>query len=92
MQVMIQHVQAEPKRPSQRVDLPPAVLEALVMECLEKDPAGRPASAEVVSDRLGAVPLTTGWTAERAEQWWAVHGPRPRDAPRGGCAAVARGA
>ena len=79
MQVMMQHAQAEPKRPSQRVDRPiPAALEDLVMECLEKDPARRPASAEVVSERLDAVPLASVWTAERAEQWWAMH--RPREA------------
>jgi eukaryotic-like serine/threonine-protein kinase len=81
MQVMIQHVQAEPKRPSHRTEQPiPAPLEELVMDCLAKDPARRPASAEVVSDRLDAVPLTSAWTAERAEQWWAMHRPRPRDA------------
>ena len=81
MQVMMQHVQAEPKRPSQRTDRPiPAVLEDLVMECLEKEPARRPASAAVVGERLSAVPLASAWTAERAEQWWALHGPRPRDA------------
>jgi eukaryotic-like serine/threonine-protein kinase len=81
MQVMMQHAQAEPRRPSQRVDLPiPAALEDLILDCLAKDPARRPASAEVVSDRLDAVPLTSVWTAERAEQWWAVHRPRPRDA------------
>jgi serine/threonine-protein kinase len=80
MQVMMQHAQAEPRRPSQRVGLPiPAALEELVMECLEKNPARRPASAEVVSERLGAVPLTSVWTAERAEQWWAMHRPRSRD-------------
>jgi serine/threonine-protein kinase len=81
MQVMVQHVQAEPKRPSQRVDLPiPGALEMLIMECLEKDPARRPATAEVASERLGAVPLTSAWTADRAEQWWGMHRPRPRDA------------
>jgi serine/threonine-protein kinase len=81
MQVMLQHVRAEPKRPSHRVDRPiPAALEDLVMQCLEKDPARRPASAEVMSDRLDAVPLASVWTAERAEQWWATHRPRPRDA------------
>ena len=80
MQVMMQHAQAEPRRPSQRVNVPiPAALEALIMECLEKDPGRRPASAELVSERLSAVPLTSEWTAERAEQWWATHQPRPRD-------------
>src|ERR687895_41988 len=78
MQVMMQHVQALPKRPSHRVDRPfPAALEDLVMQCLEKDPARRPASADVMRERLDAVPLTAVWTAERAEQWWASHRPRP---------------
>jgi serine/threonine-protein kinase len=81
MQVMFQHVQAQPKPPSQRVDLPiPPALEALVMQCLEKDPGRRPASAEHVSERLAVVPLTWAWTAERAEQWWNTHRPPPRDA------------
>jgi eukaryotic-like serine/threonine-protein kinase len=81
IQVMMQHARAEPTRPSQRVDRPiPAALENLILECLEKDPARRPAGAEVVSERLEAVPLPTPWTAERAEQWWARHRPRPRDA------------
>ncbi|HUR96285.1 MAG TPA: serine/threonine-protein kinase, partial [Gemmatimonadales bacterium] len=80
MQVMIQHVQAAPKRPSLRTEQPiPASLEDLIMECLAKDPGGRPASADVVSDRLKAIPLTPMWTAERAEEWWATHRPRPRD-------------
>jgi eukaryotic-like serine/threonine-protein kinase len=81
MQVMMQHVQAEPKRPTLRTEQPiPPALEALVMDCLGKDPASRPASAEAVSERLAAVPLASPWTAERAEQWWATHRPRPRDA------------
>jgi serine/threonine-protein kinase len=81
MQVMLQHAQAQPKRPSQRTERPiPAALEDLVMQCLEKEPARRPASAEVVGARLDSVPLTAEWTAERAEEWWAMHRPRSRDA------------
>jgi serine/threonine-protein kinase len=77
IQVMLQHAQAEPPRPSLRTDRPiPAGLEDLIMQCLEKDPARRPASAEVVSERLAAVPLASEWTSERAEQWWAMHQPR----------------
>ena len=81
MQVMMQHVRAEPQRPSLRTEQPiPATLEELVMDCLKKESAQRPASAEVVSERLAAVPLTSPWTAERAAQWWAAHRPRARDA------------
>jgi serine/threonine-protein kinase len=81
MQVMVQHVQAEPRRPSLRTEQPiPAALEELVMQSLEKDPAHRPSSAEVVGERLAAVPLASVWTAERAEEWWAMHRPQRQDA------------
>jgi eukaryotic-like serine/threonine-protein kinase len=81
MQVMMQHAQTTPTRPSVRVEVSlPAPLEDLVMECLQKDPASRPASAEAVSARLDQVPLASVWTAERAEEWWATHRARPRDA------------
>jgi len=80
MQVMMQHATAEPRRPSARIGRAmPAGLEELVMECLEKDPARRPASAQVLGERLAAVPLPSAWTAERAEQWWATHRPGSRD-------------
>jgi eukaryotic-like serine/threonine-protein kinase len=80
VQVMLQHAHAEPKRPSERVDRPvPAALEELVMQCLEKDPARRPLGAQVVSEWLSSVLLTSAWTAERAEKWWATHRPRGRD-------------
>jgi eukaryotic-like serine/threonine-protein kinase len=81
IQVMVHHAHTPPPRPSLRVEWPiPAPLEDLIMECLEKDPARRPPSAEVVSARLDAVPLTSAWTAERAEQWWATHRPPSPDA------------
>ncbi|RPJ81404.1 MAG: hypothetical protein EHM13_10485, partial [Acidobacteria bacterium] len=78
MQVLFDHARTPATRPSLRVELPiPPQLEDLVMECLEKDPARRPPSAEVLGVRLGSVPLAWAWTAERAEQWWAAHRPEP---------------
>ena len=53
-----------------------------IMECLEKDPARRPTSAEAVSTRLDAVSLESAWTVEPAERWWAMHRPLPADARR----------
>jgi len=82
MQVMVQHVQAAPRPPSQRVDRAiPAALEELVMQCLEKEPARRPASAKVMRERLDAVSLASVWTAERAEEWWATHRPPRHSRP-----------
>ncbi|HEY9015427.1 MAG TPA: serine/threonine-protein kinase [Gemmatimonadales bacterium] len=76
VEVMFHHAHTPPARPSTRSELQiPAQLEELVMECLEKDPARRPATAEVVSTRLRTLPLEESWTVERAERWWATHRP-----------------
>jgi hypothetical protein len=49
------------------------------MDLLEKDPAGRPPSADAVSSRLEEVHLTSAWSEERAEEWWSEHRPRSLD-------------
>jgi len=83
VEVMFHHAHTPPVRPTTRSELTiPASLETLVMDCLEKDPARRPASAEAVSARLEAVALEWPWTAERAERWWEMHRPIPADARR----------
>jgi len=83
VEVMFHHAHTPPRRPSTTSELPiPAPLENLVMECLEKDPARRPTSAEAVSTRLEAVSLESAWTVERAGRWWAMHRPLPADARR----------
>jgi serine/threonine-protein kinase len=55
--------------------IPPA-LDALIMECLAKDPAVRPASAVVVSERLAATISDDAWTHDTAHDWWERHQPR----------------
>ncbi len=81
VQVMFHHVHTPPVAPSARTGVPvPAALEALLMQCLEKEPGRRPSSAEAVSARLDAVSLHRAWTADRAEHWWATHRPPVTDA------------
>ena len=83
VEVMFHHAHREPVRPSVRSGAAmPAPLEALVMQCLEKDPARRPASAAEVNAALRAVSLQSAWTVERAEEWWAMHRPVPAHARR----------
>jgi eukaryotic-like serine/threonine-protein kinase len=76
MQMLIDHASTPAPRPQTRTELPvPPDLEELIMTCLEKDPAMRPASAEVLAQRLSACVVSAPWTAERAEAWWRLHAP-----------------
>ncbi len=73
LETIVMHVHAEPDLPSRRTHLPiPPELEALILTCLAKDPAARPATADELGARLGTVPLERVWTAERAREWWAM--------------------
>jgi eukaryotic-like serine/threonine-protein kinase len=76
IKVMFDHVNTPAAPPSSRSDLSvPPEFDALVLECLEKDPAKRPASAGALRARLRAIPLAEAWTRERAEIWWNEHAP-----------------
>ena len=48
-------------------------LEALLLACLAKRPADRPASAHALRDRLRACTRAGAWTNARAAEWWAQH-------------------
>ncbi len=76
MKVLVMHVKDEPVPPSQRteLDIPPA-LEAIVMDCLAKDPDRRPATARALSDRLRDLRIEERWTEARAQAWWDTHCP-----------------
>jgi eukaryotic-like serine/threonine-protein kinase len=81
VEVMYHHAHTPAPRPSSKSELPiPALLDDLIMDCLEKDPARRPASAKAVNLGLAAIPLEPAWTLERAEHWWARHRPAPANA------------
>ncbi|RKG98204.1 serine/threonine-protein kinase [Corallococcus carmarthensis] len=57
VQVMFAHVEQAPPRLSSKVSGIPPELDALVLQLLEKDPAKRPVSAEVVRQRLKTLSL-----------------------------------
>jgi hypothetical protein len=69
-------VQARPIPPSKRSELSiPRQLETILMTCLEKDPANRPASALQLDQQLAQVRCEAAWTNERAREWWETHAP-----------------
>lgn len=58
--------------------VPPA-FDALILECLSKDPSLRPQSADVLWERLDRVAVASGWDQRRARAWWAQHEPELAD-------------
>jgi hypothetical protein len=76
VKVMSDHIHTAPAPPSSRAKLPiPSELDRLILECLEKDPDKRPSSAAALQSKLQAIPLSTPWSRERAEEWWGRHAP-----------------
>ena len=74
VQMAVQHAQATPVPPSRRTDRPvPQALEALVLRCLEKDPARRPCNADELARELAACGLERGWSQDDARAWWRTH-------------------
>jgi hypothetical protein len=91
MAVCAKHLSTIPPPPSSRTDREiPAAVEKLLLACLEKKPADRPASARALADALGAIPAN-GWTLSDAADWWTrfESAPRVDAAPRSDTIAVA---
>jgi eukaryotic-like serine/threonine-protein kinase len=77
MLMLVQHLHTEPERPSlSAIGHVPAALDDLVLSCLRKRPAARPASTDEIAERLRAIELDVPWSAERARAWWG-HVERP---------------
>jgi serine/threonine-protein kinase len=76
MKMLMQHLHAQPTRPSERSELPiPRELDDLVLACLHKDPALRPQNAgELLNMAYGCRCVDT-WGQDEARQWWQTHLP-----------------
>ena len=73
--VLMGHLEQAPSAPSD-IGVPvPSAMERVLMTCLEKDPAARPADAGALLDALAEVPVAEPWSRERARAWWDRHYP-----------------
>jgi serine/threonine-protein kinase len=84
LRMMHRHVSDTPDPPSTRTEIRiPRELDALILECLEKEPEKRPPTAVALAMRLDAIASGDPWTERRAWQWWTKH--FPEAAPMGVC-------
>jgi serine/threonine-protein kinase len=70
-ELCVQHVSATPAPPTTRTTNPisPA-LEAVILQCLAKEPAARPVSARALRQALDACPEAAAWDEDAALAWW----------------------
>jgi serine/threonine protein kinase len=68
------HLDEPPVPPSQRMGKAfDPQFEALLLRCLEKDPAARPQSAAELAQQLAAGPLAPDWRPAQRAAWWTAH-------------------
>jgi serine/threonine-protein kinase len=74
---LVAHSMDRPKPPSERLGrrIQPQ-LEALILACLAKKPAERPASALALRESLLAIVFAETWHEEQARSWWLEAGAR----------------
>ena len=68
--VVLRQIQEDPPPPSTHAPETPPWLDAIVMQCLARDPVGRPRDARALQAMLARGELAAAWTRERAEAWW----------------------
>jgi serine/threonine protein kinase len=74
-EVLLQQVSAVPEKPSVRLrEAVSPDLEDLLMSCLAKQPAERPASAEALEAALAECAAAADWNREKAAEWWRKRG------------------
>jgi serine/threonine-protein kinase len=76
VEVCAKHLQSTPGAPSARVAGVSPELDAVILRCLEKEPARRFANAEALREALLRCPAADTWSASDARGWWREHGAR----------------
>jgi serine/threonine-protein kinase len=73
MQMLYKHVNEPPRRPSAvHGSTMPEALDALVLRCLAKDPAQRPASGAALLAEIEPIATAHPWSQPDAQRWWAA--------------------
>jgi eukaryotic-like serine/threonine-protein kinase len=71
VEIISHHLFTPPTPPSERLGRPvDPFLEGLIMECLAKQPEGRPADAGVLIQRIEEGWTGAAWTQRDAREWW----------------------
>ena len=69
--LLMHHSKTMPAPPSTFAEEPiPAAVDAAVLACLAKDPADRPATADVLWERFDGIQKAGKWDQRRARSWW----------------------
>jgi serine/threonine-protein kinase len=86
------HLHSEPVPPSRRANAPiPSDVEALVLQCLRKEPAQRPESARALRAALRRCTMVQPFTSQESLDWWRAFRSAPaRPAQRAASAADER--
>jgi serine/threonine-protein kinase len=73
METITLHAHEPPLPLSRRTSQPvPDALDRLLLACLDKDPARRPANGAELGEQLAALMLAERWTKPLAREWWEV--------------------
>lgn len=73
IEILTQHLTVPAPRPSTIHPGVPADLEQVILACLAKTPADRPASARELSERLLHCEAANQWSQQEAKRWWHQH-------------------
>jgi serine/threonine-protein kinase len=76
IQMVAHHLRTPPIPPSRRSELGiPPELDQIILRCLAKAPADRPATSQELARMLSQVNGSPPWGEEQAARWWANHAP-----------------